>query len=217
MLKNLIFDLDGTLTDPFEGITRCVAHALAAFDIPVADRRTLAGYIGPPLKQSFTDFHGLSADQAERAVGRYRERFAEVGQYENTVYEGIPELLAECCAAGQRLFVATSKPTCFAETITAHFGLAGYFEAIYGSELDGTRTDKKELLAHLLTKEGLSARETLMIGDRRYDIEGGAANGLATIGVAYGYGGVAELRAAGAGRICDSPAALGALLAAGRA
>ena len=140
-----------------------------------------------------------------------------MGQYENRVYDGIPELLAERRAAGQRLFVATSKPTCFAETIAAHFGLADYFEAVYGSELDGTRTDKKELLAHLLAEEDLCPRETLMIGDRRYDIEGGAANGLATVGVAYGYGGEAELRAAGADHLCDSPAALGAMLAACRA
>ena len=213
MLKHLIFDLDGTLTDPFEGITRCVAYALARFDIHVADRRALACYIGPPLKQGFMAFHGLSAGDAEMAVAAYRERFADVGLYENTVYPGIEDLLAARAAAGQRLFVATSKPWCFARQILDHFGLSKYFVHIHGSELDGTRTDKTDLLAYVLNTHGLVAGQALMIGDRRYDIAGAAANGMAAYGGSYGYGGRAELLAAGASTLCDSPAALADALA----
>ncbi|MBH03806.1 MAG: HAD family hydrolase [Xanthomonadales bacterium] len=213
MLNHLIFDLDGTLTDPFEGITRCVAHALARFDIRVADRRALACYIGPPLKQGFMAFHGLSADEAETAVAAYRERFAEVGLYENTVYPGIEDVLAARVAEGQHLFVATSKPWCFATGILDHFGLSQYFVHIHGSELDGTRSDKTDLLAYVLDKHGLAAGRALMIGDRRYDVVGATANGMAACGVSYGYGGRAELLAAGATTICESPAALADTLA----
>lgn len=206
--RNLLFDLDGTLTDPYEGITRCVAHALAARDIAIDDRRTLARYIGPPLREAFEQFHGLSRNDARQAVVDYRERFARIGLYENRVYDGIETLLAGLVADGRALYVATSKPHVYARRILAHFGLAGYFQRIHGSELDGRRTDKQALIAHILEQEGLDAADTLMIGDRCFDIDGAHANGLAAVAVRYGYGSARELADAVPLACLDTPAAL---------
>lgn len=206
--KTLLFDLDGTLTDPFDGITRCVQHALACQGIEVSDRQTLAPFIGPPLAEAFAEFHGLSAEQAVQAVADYRERFAQVGMYENRVYDGIPELLAGLKAGGWQLFVATSKPWAFARPIIEHFGLSAFFDEIHGSELDGRRTDKRALLAHVLREQGLDADETLMIGDRRFDIEGARHNGVRSAAVSYGYGSAEELRVGAPEIFFDSPGAI---------
>lgn len=206
--ETLLFDLDGTLTDPFDGITRCVQHALACQNIQVSDRQELAAFIGPPLAQSFADFHDLSPEQAGQAVADYRERFAQVGMYENRVYDGIRELLTQLKASGRQLFVATSKPWAFARPIIEHFGLSDFFDQVYGSELDGQRTDKQSLLAHILREQTLAADATLMIGDRRFDIEGARHNGLTSAAVSYGYGSADELRACAPDMIFDSPAAI---------
>ncbi|AWN17878.1 HAD hydrolase-like protein [Salinisphaera sp. LB1] len=201
----VLFDLDGTLTDPYEGITRCVEYALSCQGIEVADRRHLAGFIGPPLKAAFCEHYGLSDAEAGRAVEDYRVRFGDVGMYENTVYSGIVDVLAQLRASGRQLFVATSKPWFYARQIVAHFGLDGYFGKVYGSELDGKRTEKSVLIAHVLREEGLRPEQTLMIGDRRFDVLGARHNGVPAAAVSYGYGGRQELLDAQPDHLFDSP------------
>ena len=193
--STLLFDLDGTLTDPREGITRSVQYALAKLGIDEPDLRALEHFIGPPLLQCFMNTYQLDEATAWQAVNFYRERFRETGLYENRPFAGIHALLAQAREQGRRLFIATSKPTVFAEQIARHFEFAQYFEAIYGSELDGTRTHKGELIAHLLAQEGLNPVECLMIGDREHDLIGARTNNLACAAVGYGFGSEAELMA----------------------
>lgn len=200
-------DLDGTLTNPELGITRCIRYAIAELGREVADDVDLRWCIGPPLQGSLERLLG-NAQDAERALVLYRERFGEVGLFENEVYAGIPEVLAALRAGGERLFVATSKPTVYAERIIDHFGLASHFEAVFGSELDGTRTDKSDLLGWIMAGQGLAAADTIMIGDRRHDVVGARNNGLRSIGVLYGFGGREELVAAGADQLCARPGEL---------
>lgn len=202
--EHVFFDLDGTLTDPAPGITRCLAHALEQLGRPAPDLRSLERFIGPPLQQSFGSL--LATDDPaliDAGIGHYRDRFGEVGLFENEVYEGIPALLGELQASGRRLRVVTSKPTVYAARITAHFGLERYFEAIHGSELSGLRADKRELIAHVLETRSLSGPECVMIGDRSHDIVGGKAHGLRGIGVAWGYGSRDELLEAGADAVAN--------------
>ena len=194
----ILFDLDGTLTDPKVGITKSVAYALREFGIETKDPDALCGFIGPPLKASFAHFYGMDDADADRAVAKYREYFRQKGIFENAVYPGIPELLGRLEAAGKRLMVATSKPTVFARTILEHFGLATYFCEIVGSELDGTRADKGEVIACALASSGFGPEQAVMVGDRSYDIIGAAQNRLPAVGVLYGYGSREELEAAGA-------------------
>ncbi len=199
----LLFDLDGTLTDPGLGITRCLAHALEQLGRPAPGRAELERYIGPPLQQNFSELLGSSDDELiSEAIARYRDRFGEVGLFENEVYPGIPELLRELREAGHELRVVTSKPTVYAARITAHFELDGHFAEIHGSELSGERTDKAELLAHLLDTEPLTREDCVMIGDRSHDVRGARANGLRSIGVLWGYGSRNELTEAGADQLC---------------
>ncbi|QLC73033.1 HAD family hydrolase [Pseudomonas sp. LPB0260] len=193
--QNLLFDLDGTLTDPREGITRSVQHALARLGIDEPDLASLEHFIGPPLLQCFMHSYNLDEATAWQAVGHYRERFSEVGLYENRVFDGVDALLTALAAQDRRLYIATSKPTLFAERIAAHFGFARHFQAIHGSELDGTRTDKAELIGHLLRVEDLNPAATLMIGDRKHDLIGARRNGLDAAAVGYGFGSAEELQA----------------------
>ncbi|MFZ3152550.1 MAG: HAD family hydrolase [Pseudomonas sp.] len=193
--RNILFDLDGTLTDPREGITRSVQHALARLGIHEPDLQALEHFIGPPLLQCFMHSYGFDQATAWQAVQHYRERFAEVGLYENRLFDGVPALLQLLGEQGRTLYIATSKPSVFAEQIARHFGFAQHFKVIYGSELDGTRTDKVELIAHLLEKEQLVPETTLMIGDRKHDLIGARRNGLDAAAVAYGFGSAAELQA----------------------
>ena len=193
--QNILFDLDGTLTDPREGITRSVQHALAKFGIDEPDLQALEHFIGPPLLQCFMHSYGFDEARAWQAVGHYRERFAEVGLYENRVFEGVTALLELLQAQRRTLYIATSKPQVFAVEIARHFDFARHFTLIYGSELDGTRTDKVELLGHLLEQEGLDTASTLMIGDRKHDLIGARRNGLDAAAVGYGFGSLAELQA----------------------
>lgn len=194
--NNVLFDLDGTLTDPKTGITKSVQYALAQAGIIETDLSRLIPFIGPPLHQSFMEYYSFTEAQAWEAVTAYREYFKVTGIYENERYEGIPELLTALLAQGRRLFVATSKPQIFADVVIRHFNLLPYFTAVYGSELDGTRADKGELINYLLTKENLVAEHTIMVGDRKHDIIGAKKNNIAAIGVGYGYGSTEELKAA---------------------
>lgn len=199
------FDLDGTLTDPKQGIVRSIRYALhqLGHDAPQHDD-DLTWCIGPPLLASFETLLGDAA-AAKDALEHYRERFADVGLYENEVYAGVPEALEALKREGRQLFVATSKPTVYAERIVDHFGLSAFFEAVCGSEFDGTRSDKTELLAWLAERKRLQPRLTTMVGDRRHDIIGALNNGMKAVGVLYGYGDRAELEGAGASWLCNTP------------
>ena len=207
----IFFDLDGTLTDPKPGITRSIQYALQRLDhpaIPTEDELTWC--IGPPLRASFVRLLG-GDHSADRAVSLYRERFSDVGLYENGVYDGIGDVLTKLRTSGHRLFVATSKPHVFAERIIDHFGLRNHFERVFGSELDGTRVDKSHLLEYALKEVSVDPSQTLMIGDRSHDMVGAKNNGMRGIGVLYGYGSRDELLEAGAHHVCATP---GAILAA---
>lgn len=196
----LLFDLDGTLTDPKEGITKSVAYALKHFGIE-EDPDHLVSFIGPPLKESFMTYYGFSEEQAILAIEKYRERFSDVGLFENKVYPGIYEMLNVLIASGKKLAVATSKPEVFAKRILEKFDLEMYFEWIVGSELDGTRCKKAEVIEEVFKRAGISKEQRedcLMIGDRKHDIEGAKACGIHGLGVEFGYAPEGELVAAGA-------------------
>ena len=213
MTRAVLFDLDGTLTDPKLGITRSIQHALRKRGRSVPDADSLESLIGPPLEQSFRDRFGMTPGDARQAVADYREYFAEVGLFENAVYPGIPELLASLRARGVRLALATSKPTVFADRILQHFALARHFEGVVGSFLDGRRVEKRELIADALAAlDGVTREEAAHVGDRRHDVEGARANRIAAIAVGYGYGSRAELEAAQPSALAESVAALGRLL-----
>jgi phosphoglycolate phosphatase len=191
---NVLFDLDGTLTDPKTGITKSVQYALDKLGIHVEDPDELVHFIGPPLIDSFREYYGFDTHLANQAIGYYRERFAQTGIFENKLYPGIPELLAGLKNQGRRLFVATSKPTAFSLRILQHFGLDPYFEGVVGSELDGTRNAKTEVIEYVLASYHLTAKDRIvMIGDRKHDVIGAKANGIDSIGVTYGYGSFAEM------------------------
>jgi phosphoglycolate phosphatase len=203
----LLVDLDGTLTDNFAGISQSIRHALARLgaDPPAdADLRTC---VGPPLRASFARLLA-TGDRArvEHAIELYRERYATLGWAENVVYDGIAELLDALAADGHRLFLCTSKPQPFAERIVQRFDLAPRFSGIYGADLGGALDDKAALVAHLIAREGLGGSECVMIGDREHDVRAAKANGAAAIGVLWGYGSLAELKAAGADTIVGTPA-----------
>ena len=204
---NILFDLDGTLTDPFPGITGCIQYSLGELGAPVPPAQDLVWCIGPPLVESFATLLEVPLDSQvlSRAVELYRERFSREGLFENRVYRGIPEVLGELRAQNHWIGLATSKPRVYALRILEHFGLSSFFHGMYGSELDGTHSDKTELIAHLLTDANLDAGNTLMIGDRKHDIVGGRNNGLQTIGVLWGYGSRAELEEAGADQLVERP------------
>jgi phosphoglycolate phosphatase len=205
MPSALFFDLDGTLTDPYEGISASLRHGMAAVGKPLAQDADLRWCIGPPLQGSIAKLLGPDADALEGAVlEHYRERFKAQGMFENKVYPGIPETLAGL-GSRYRLLVATSKPRVFAERILEHFQLRAHFAAVYGSELDGTRSKKAELLAWALQQESLRASDTLMIGDRAEDMLGANANGISAVGVLWGYGDEGELRSAGAAKVLGKP------------
>jgi phosphoglycolate phosphatase len=204
----IYFDLDGTLTDPKPGITRSIQYALRKLDhhtIPTEDELTWC--IGPPLRASLVKILG-TAETADRAVSLYRERFSDIGLYENRVYGGISDVLTTLGQSGRRLFVATSKAHVFAERIIDHFGLRHHFERVFGSELDGTRSDKSHLLEYALRTASVDPSKTLMIGDRSHDMIGARNNGIRGIGVLYGYGSKDELIEAGALHVCATPQAI---------
>lgn len=207
---NLLFDLDGTLTDAYSGITNSISHALEMLGRPSPPKEGLRWCIGPPLKNSFAKL--LASDDeklVDKALSIYRERYGKIGLFENKVYEGIPEVCEFLLENGHTLFVATSKPTVYAERIADHFGLRRYFENIYGSKFDGTRNEKIDLISHILKSESISSSDTCMIGDREHDMIGASTNGIRGIGVLWGYGTQEELESSGAHCCIEHPQALG--------
>ncbi len=206
MHHTILFDLDGTLTDPFEGITRSIRHALVALGVDAPAQPELRWCIGPPLRVSLPRLLGTDdAARVEAAVAAYRDRYGTVGLFENVRYEGVPEMLRALQDEGRRLFVATSKPRVVAERIVAHFELAPHFERVYGAELDGRFDHKDALIAHLLDTEQLAPERVLMVGDREHDVLGARANRIRALGVTYGYGSLTELVEAGAAATVDGP------------
>ena len=213
MYQVILLDLDGTLTDPGIGITNSVAYALKKYQIQVEDRSELYRFIGPPLIESFESFYGFSREQAVEAVGFYREYYRDKGIYENRVYEGIPKLLERLRSAGKTVILATSKPEEFAVRILQHFDLLPYFDVTAGASMDETRTAKAEVIAYGLWKAGITDRaECIMIGDRKHDILGAKKEGIASMGVLFGYGDRKELMEAGADLIAGDVEEIGRLL-----
>ncbi|OGR15395.1 MAG: HAD family hydrolase [Desulfobacterales bacterium RIFOXYA12_FULL_46_15] len=203
---NLLFDLDGTLTNPFQGITNCISYALERMGRPSPPGEELIWCIGPPLKNSFAKL--LATDDmalAEKALAFYRERFGSVGLFENEVYDGIPEALETLKAKGHALYLSTAKPRVYAERIMDHFGLTRYFKHLHGAELDGTRNDKTSLISHILKTESIPVSETVMIGDRKYDMIGAKENDICGFGVLWGYGTKDELEISGASAFIKTP------------
>lgn len=204
----IFFDLDGTLTDPKPGITRSIQYALNKLGQPtIPSEDELTWCIGPPLRSSFVKLLGDDTS-ADLAVSLYRERFSDIGLYENGVYAGIEDVLTALRQSGHRLFVATSKAHVFAERIIDHFGLREHFERVFGAELDGTRADKSDLLAYALKTTSVDPSRAVMVGDRSHDMIGARNNGMKGIGVLYGYGSQQELTAAGARHVCATPKAI---------
>lgn len=203
MKKTILFDLDGTLTDSGEGIMNCAILALEHFGLPIPTREELRVIVGPPLEDSFVRF-GVPEDKTWEAIEVYRSRYTTIGKYENYPYPGVPELLEKLKADGHRLFVATSKPEGMSVDILTKFGLAPYFEKICGATLDGTRGKKAQVIAYLLA-QCEDVENAVMIGDTAYDVIGAAEHGIPTIGVAWGYGEVADMEKAGAAGIAETP------------
>lgn len=203
--QTILFDLDGTLTDPAEGITKSVAYALESFGIHVEDCTQLYPFIGPPLLESFPDFYGFSPEQTQQAIAKYREYFADRGIFENVPYPGIHQALATLKENGKRLLVATSKPTVFARRILEHFELLHYFDFVGGSDLEGTRGKKGQVIAYTLKEMGIAdPSQAWMVGDRMHDVLGARENGLECAGVLYGYGSREELQQAGAALLLET-------------
>lgn len=200
---NIFFDLDGTLTDPGPGITRCVEHALVSLGRPAPDLESLKRFVGPPLQQSFAEILETREEVAE-AIRLYRERFVPVGMFENSVYPDVPPGLAALKRAGHRLWVVTSKPHVYARRIVEHFGLSGLFEEVYGSELSGENADKTDLLREVLAREAVRPEDACMIGDRALDVLAARAHGVEAIAVLWGYGSKEELAAAAPDRVVAS-------------
>jgi len=212
--RNLIFDLDGTLIEPKTGITRAIAHALKYFGIYLSesDYDSLTPFIGPPLTESFSRYYGFDEARAKDAVAKYREYYSVTGLFECSLYPGITELLTHFHQAGIPIYLATSKPQIFAETLLKHLHLDHFFTLIAGSTLDHTRDQKSQVLDWLLSQEHLKPEECLMIGDRHYDVEGARACGIDTVAVGYGYGSKEEFDACAPAYRAESVEALTELL-----
>lgn len=206
MYQYLLFDLDGTLTDPGIGITNSVIYALHKFNIDISNRSELYKFIGPPLKDSFKKYYGFSNEQSDLAIQYYREYFKKQGIFENEVYDGIHDLLIELKAKGKSLIVATSKPEAFAIGILRHFDLYDYFDFVAGATMDDSRNKKTDIIHYALNNCNISDKSSaIMIGDREHDIIGAKDNGLDSIGVLFGYGTYNELKNAEATFIADTP------------
>lgn len=208
MYKYILFDLDGTLTDPGEGITKSVEYALNKYGIQVEDRRSLYKFIGPPLTDSFSEFYGFSEEKSIEAVSFYREYFGVTGLFENEVYPGITSLLEKVKSNPNvlKLAIATSKPEEYTLRILEKFDLMKYFDVVCGATMSGSRVKKADIIAYALESAGVEDRsEVIMVGDRHHDIDGAKANGIKSIGVTYGYGSREELEEAGADYIVSAP------------
>lgn len=204
MIKYILFDLDGTLTNPKEGITKCVQYALKHFGIE-RECDELISFIGPPLKEQFMQYASLTEEEGVKAVAIYRERFAPIGIFENEIYDGILPMLESIKNQGKTLAIATSKPTVFAEKISRKYGIEPYITLLEGSELDGRNTDKALVIKNAMEKLGATKDNTIMVGDREHDVIGAHKNGIDCIGVSYGYGKDGELEESGALKIAHTP------------
>ncbi len=205
MYDIVLFDLDGTLTDPGEGITNSVAYALKKFNIIVENRTELYNFIGPPLIDSFMKYYGMNYEDGLKAVEYYREYFSVIGIFENKVFEGIAEMLDEIKKSGRKIALATSKPEVYAKRILEHFDLSQYFDFVGAATMDETRSKKADVIAYTLDNLGAKDKSrVVMIGDRHHDIEGANQNGLDSIGVLIGYGDREELETAGATYIAET-------------
>lgn len=215
-MRHVLLDLDGTLTDPRAGFVASIAHALHGLGHPAVSEDDIAAYIGPPLEGTFASLLATT-DKATiaRAVAFYRERYTERGIFEISVYDGIPDALATLRARGARLHLATSKPHVFAARILERFGLRDHFASVHGAELDLSRTDKGEIIAHLLRTEGVAPEDAVMVGDRMHDAIGARKNRVAAIGVLWGYGSREELAGAGVTTLCEHPSELATKIALG--
>jgi len=203
--STILFDLDGTLTDPKVGITKSVQFALAKLGIDEPNLEKLTPFIGPPLDVSFQQFYAFNSSEVEQAVAYYRENFMKSGMYENVIYEGISELLKFLKDKSKQLVVATSKLTVFAEQILNHFEIDQFFDHVVGSNLDGSRSNKAEIVEYAISKySGSPKSDFIMVGDRKYDIIGANENGIDSIGVMYGYGTQEELAQANATYMIDT-------------
>ncbi|RRD94837.1 HAD family hydrolase [Clostridiales bacterium COT073_COT-073] len=194
----ILFDLDGTLTDSAEGITKSMAHALRHFNVEIENLKDLNQFVGPPLEETFIGHYGFSKEESDILSELFRQRFAEKGKFENRLYQGIKELLQALKRSGRKLYVATSKPTIYSKEILDYFEISEYFEDIIGSELNGERTEKADVIAYVLDKHGINKEKAIMVGDRKYDICGAREHGLNAIGVLYGFGDRLELESHGA-------------------
>lgn len=209
----ILMDLDGTVTDPMEGITKSVQYALSGFGIHIDNIADLCRFIGPPLKDSFMEFYGFTDREADEAIRKYRKRFSVTGIFENELYDGMIPFLARMKEQGKTIMLATSKPHVYARQIIDYFGLSSYFSFIGGSNLDGTRSRKDEVIRYVLQQNDLTdVSDIVMVGDRKHDITGANLTGLDSVGVLYGYGDRSELETAGATYIVESVASLSALL-----
>lgn len=205
MYQYVLFDLDGTLTDPAEGITNSVAYALEKFGITVSDKRELYRFIGPPLVDSFMKYYGFSEADANQAVAYYREFFKPTGIFQNSLYEGVPELLKQLKSSGKAVILATSKPEVFAVEILKHFGIFEYFDFVAGATLDSTRNKKGDVIAYALDSMKITEKSAcLMVGDRNQDINGARENQIDSLGVLFGYGDLDELTTAGATYVAET-------------
>ncbi len=216
MITHILFDLDGTLTDPKEGITKCVQYALKSCGVEVLDLDRLTCFIGPPLQKAFQEFYGFDEEKSAFAVKKYRERFQTIGLFENALLQGVEPMLKNLKKRDAHLAVATSKPTVFSEKILKHFGMLQYFDFVSGSGMDGSKGEKADVICYALERYGMNGEEekkqVLMIGDRKFDIEGAHQCGIQAVGVRCGYAAAGELEAAGADYIVQDIAALEELL-----
>lgn len=202
----VLFDLDGTLTDSAPGIINSIRYALEKHGFEVPEEKELRKFVGPPLKEQFQKVFGLSDAEGAEMVASYREYYGTKGIFENRVYEGIPEMLSRLQEAGVRIMIATSKPEKYARVIAEHFGFAKYFEYIGGACMDGARTDKYEVIEHVLDTCKVTDRDcVVMAGDRSHDMAGAKKAGIHSLGVLYGYGSREELERAGAQLIAGTP------------
>lgn len=209
MYRYVLFDLDGTLTDPGVGITNSVMHALTAYGITVGDRSELYSFIGPPLDESFMKYFGFKKEECPALITKFREYFHDRGIFENEVYAGVPEMLEKLKKAGYTLILATSKPQEYAERILCRFGLREYFTFVAGATFDESRVRKADVIAYALGELGIrDISSCIMVGDREHDIIGAAANGMDAVGVLYGYGSREELDASGPVFLADTPETL---------
>lgn len=206
MYKVILFDLDGTLTESGEGITKSVQYALEKLGKPEPDLQKLEAFVGPPLLQQFMKYSDLDEETAEKAVEYYRERYTDTGIYENHCYPGIESMLEKLWRKGYILAVASSKPECFVRKILDYFDLTKYFREIVGSEMNGNRTGKAEVIEEVLERLQMSdhRNEVIMVGDKEYDILGARKAGLQCLAISYGYGSMEELKNARPLQIVDS-------------